>query len=978
MWSRKFLAWGVVAAVLLGLTSRSVIAQNTGIAGLVRDTSGAVLPGVSVEASSPALIEKVRTVVTDGNGLYQVVDLRPGEYTVTFSLPGFSTIKREGIQLTASFTATVNAELTVGSVNETITVSGQAAAVDTRNVAQLQVLTDEVRAALPSGRSIQSMAAIIPGMVQTAGNRPSGQDVGGLTGERANVQIHGNRLGDMTIQLDGLPFNLALGNGMQQLYTLNPAETQEYLYNLAAGSAETLTSVAMNAIPKDGGNRFSASFYGYYVNGSFQSDNLTPELQAQGLTAANPIKRFYDVNGSVGGPLKPDKLWFYTSLRFQDAWEEVTGMYRPIDPLSYTFNPSLGAAGNVDSSRPATYDSWLRSYSGRVTWQIDSKNKVSGYIAHQPNGQTPQLISATRSFEASWLRVTPLSLLTHASWKSTLTPRLLLEAGLISPNNAYNEEPSVPPDTVAVTDSGTGLTYRASPNGYYDAQYIQPTARFAASYVTGTHAAKMGFEVGWGSVSHLNQRTNQGMNYTLVNGVPRSITQVLSPRDERQREHHFAWYAQDQWKVKRLSLNAGIRFDYQYEWVPEQISGPGPFVPPQTWSAVEDIVGWKDLSPRLGVAYDLFGDGKTALKATASRYVVREGTGFAAANNPLLFNATATRTWRDDNGDFIPQPVELGPLSNPQFGTAATTTTVDRAISHGWGARPYNWEMSAGVQRELTSTISMSAAFTRRSYGNFVATDNLAITPADYDEFCVTAPTDARLGSVSGTQICGLYDLTPAAFVRPPQNLRTTASTYGTQKEYYNGVDLSATARLPHRVQILGGISTGTSNNSGNALVNSTEGCFIVDSPQALRYCEVAYPWRTQVKLFGTVGLPSAVDLALTYQSYPGQNITANYTVTSAQVRFLNPARTALSAGTATFPLVEPATLFNERVNQVDLRLSRPFRWRDVRIRAILDIGNLLNASPVLLQNNTYGANWLRPGFIMPGRLIKPTVEMTF
>jgi hypothetical protein len=272
----------------------------------------------------------------------------------------------------------------------------------------------------------------------------------------------------------------------------------------------------------------------------------------------------------------------------------------------------------------------------------------------------------------------------------------------------------------------------------------------------------------------------------------------------------------------------------------------------------------------------------------------------------------------------------------------------------------------------------MSAAFTRRSYGNFVATDNLSITPADYDEFCVTAPTDARLGDISGTRICGLYDLTPAAFVRPPQNLRTTASTYGTQKEYYNGVDWSLTARLPNRAQLFGGISTGTSNNSGNALVNSTEACFIVDSPQMLRYCEVAYPWRMQVKLFGTVGLPSAVDLALTYQSYSGQNITANYTVTSAQVQFLNPARTALSAGTATFPLVEPATLFNERVHQVDLRVSRPFRWRDVRIRAILDIGNLLNASPVLLQNNTYGANWLRPGFILPGRLIKPTVEMTF
>ena len=168
------------------------------------------------------------------------------------------------------------------------------------------------------------------------------------------------------------------------------------------------------------------------------------------------------------------------------------------------------------------------------------------------------------------------------------------------------------------------------------------------------------------------------------------------------------------------------------------------------------------------------------------------------------------------------------------------------------------------------------------------------------------------------------------------------------------------------------------SNNSGNALVNSTEACFVIDSPQALRYCNVTYPWRTQVKLFGTVGLPWAIDLALTFQSYPGQDITAAYTVTSAQVRFLNPARTALSGGTATFPLVQQGTLFSDRVNQLDLRTAKVFKSGGVRVRAILDLGNLLNASPVLLQNNTYGSNWLRPGFILPGRLVKPTVEITF
>lgn len=975
-----FVECGVLAAMLSIFAEASVLAQNTGIAGVVKDTSGAVIPGVTVEASSPALIEKVRSAVTNSQGLYQIIDLRPGVYSVTFSLPGFSTVRRDGIELSASFTATVNAELKVGAIEETITVSGQAATVDTRNVVQQKVLTDELRSALPTARSIQTMAIVIPGMVATATNRPSGQDVGGLSGDRGQVLIHGSRGGDMTIQLDGLSWNLALGNGAAQGFTLNPAEAQEYVYETASIAADTMAGgPRANVVPKEGGNRFSGFFLASHATGDLQSDNLTDELKNKGLQAANPLKRLYDYNAAVGGPLMHDKLWFFSSIRQWDQQEGVTGMFRPIDPLSFVFNPALGAAGNVDLNRPAIYDSWVRSYGLRLTWQAHPKHKFSAYVAHQPRSQNPQSISATRSFEGAMLQTVKLNRMIETTWKSPLTSRFLLEAAFASPYTSTPEDPTVPtitPATVAVTDAGTGLAYRAA-GQYWVPYYYQPSAKFAASYVTGTHAAKFGVDIGWGSVYNQNWRTNGGLTYTLVNGVPRAITRTLTPRDEREAEHHMAFFGQDQWTIKQLTVNAGLRFDYQYQWVPEQVSGPGPFVPQQTWPAVKDIVGWKDLSPRLGVAYDLFGDGKTALKATVSRYAVRDSTAFATASNPLLFNATATRTWTD-NGDFIPQESELGPLSNPRFGTASTTTTVDKALSHGWNVRPYNWEMSAGVQRELLPAVSANVSYFRRSYGNFVATDNLAIAPADYDEFCIAAPTNSQLGEVSGTRICGLYNLSPAAFIRPPQNYRTTASTYGSQKESFSGIDVSLSARLPHRGQLFGGVSAGTSNNSGNALVNSTEACFVIDSPQAMRYCKVDYPWRTQVKMLGTVGLPWDIDLGATFSSNPGPDINANLTVNSSQVQFVTPGRTTLSGGTATIPLIEPATVFGNRIYQVDLRAAKAIKTGSVRIRAILDIGNLFNASSVLLQNNTYGNNWLRPAYIMPGRLFKPTVEITF
>ena len=470
--------------------------------------------------------------------------------------------------------------------------------------------------------------------------------------------------------------------------------------------------------------------------------------------------------------------------------------------------------------------------------------------------------------------------------------------------------------------------------------------------MTGSHAAKFGIDINWGSVLNEYQRTNAGMTYTLQNGTPRSISLALSPRNERERFHSVAMYGQDQWTVKRLTVNAGVRLDLHNSSVSEQESGPGPFVPAQSWPKVEDVPNWRDLSPRLGVAYDLFGNGRTAVKATFNRYVVRDNTAFAAQNNPLLFNATATRTWTDANRDFVTQESELGPLSNRNFGTAVPTTTVDDEVREGWGVRADNWEWSAGVQHELTPRVSLTAGYFHRSFGNFLVLDNRAVTPADYDPFCIMAPADSRLPGGGGNLVCDLYDLNPAKLGQV-DNLRTSADHYGTQKETFDGMDISATMRLPRRTQISGGLSSGTSFNVGNALTNSTEACFVVDSPGALRFCDQPVPWLTQVKFLGTVGLPWEIDLGVTFQNSPGPEILASYTVNSTQVIGLG---RPLSTGTATVPLIERATEFGDRVNQVDIRLGKTFRYRAARIRALLDIGNLFNASTVLLQNNTYGA----------------------
>jgi hypothetical protein len=285
--------------------------QSSGIAGVVRDSSGAVLPGVTVEASSPALIEKVRSVTTDGDGRYNIVDLRPGTYVVMFSLTGFNTFRREGIALTAGFTATINADLQVGALEETVTVTGAAPLVDAQNVRQQKVVSSELLSALPTGsKAIQNLVTLTPGMNGTA-------DVGGSSGlYRSNgpraATFHGKA--GVKLLFDGM--NILAANGSSNAYVPNPAFAEESTVETGGISAESSGSgIVMNMIPKTGGNTFSysASFLG--TRGGLQSDNLTDDLRALGLRSTSKVVHLYDANVTAGGPIRKDRVWFFTAGR---------------------------------------------------------------------------------------------------------------------------------------------------------------------------------------------------------------------------------------------------------------------------------------------------------------------------------------------------------------------------------------------------------------------------------------------------------------------------------------------------------------------------------------------------------------------------------------------------------------------------------------------------------------------------------------
>src|SRR5688500_7080689 len=389
------------------------------LTGTVKDTSGAVLPGVTVEAASDVLIEKVRTTVTDSNGRFQIVELRPGAYVVTFGLAGFNSVRRSGVTLAGSAAVNLDAELRVGTLEETITVTAESPLVDVRSTTRQQVLDAAVIDALPSSRNYRELARLIPGTVGEGENVGGSeiQDVGGA------VTGHGSRTTDQRVTLNGIStMTLQAGGGIGgQIPDVGSAG--EVAVDTSSLGADLPTGgVRINFIPRDGGNQFKNSTFLTFSNTSLQGDNFTPALQASGLAAPNKIKMNFDLNESFGGPFKRDKLWFWFSARVNGA-----DTYAPIFHNKNAFDRTKCTYG-ADPSRQAYESGRVSQNSLRVTWQASPRNKIAGTYKVDRWCQCPDNFSATRSPEAGRDRRFPRLRQEHLEWTSPVTNRLLLEA----------------------------------------------------------------------------------------------------------------------------------------------------------------------------------------------------------------------------------------------------------------------------------------------------------------------------------------------------------------------------------------------------------------------------------------------------------------------------------------------------------------------------------------------------------------------
>jgi hypothetical protein len=448
-------------------------------------------------------------------------------------------------------------------------------------------------------------------------------------------------------------------------------------------------------------------------------------------------------------------------------------------------------------------------------------------------------------------------------------------------------------------------------------------------------------------------------------------------------------FVQDRWTVGRLTLTGGVRYDYFSISFPGVTVGPGEFVPNRNITLPEaEGVRWHDLQPRTGIAYDLFGDGKTALKVSLNKYLAfyalpNSGGTFTTDMAPAARLVTSTnRAWNDANRNFVPDcdllnPAangECGAMSNRDFGSTRPGVAYDPDTLTGWNQREYNWQFSAGVQRELVPRVSLDVSYFRTWFANLTVSDNRALSPADFDPFSLTAPRDGRLPGGGGYVISGLYDLKPAAFGRPADNLITFANKYGKQIQRWNGVDVTVNARLQSGALLQGGTSTGR---------RLTDNCEILTrlpevNPVGGHHCRVEEAFRTQVKFLGTYTVPR-IDLQLTatVQSVPGPEILANYVAPNAEVAPSLGRNLAGGARNVTVGLVEPGTMYGERLNQLDLRFAKILHFGRARATASFDVYNALNANPVLTLNNAFAA-WQRPQSILNPRFAKVVLQFDF
>jgi hypothetical protein len=1045
----KFL--GTLAFLLL---PASVFAQAT-LTGTVRDDSGAVLPGVTVEASSPALIEKVRTATTDGTGQYRIIDLRPGVYSLTFTLPGFTIVKRDGIELTGSVTLTIPAEMKVGGLEETITVTGESPVVDVQNARRELVLADEVIQSIPATRAAGALLNATPGInVGDAGAALSPT----MTAFNARSSTINSTFvaGEGRYAVDGFPLTAARSGGFSS-YVYDTPNAQEVAITVGGGLGESdIGGPVMNIIPRSGGNLFRGDAFLNLAGDWSRGDNLTSDIQAlnPNLRQTPGIISAYDTSVSIGGPITRDRLWFYGSFRDLSTQTAMDGIFA---------NANTGDASRWDwvgAPTEARLVQDRRMIIGRVTGQfglhrvrfnseyqhrcegtplrVDTQgchNRGDDWIGLGNNANPIQMSPEATSTAARGYFDVPFYV-NQGTWTMTASNKLLLEAGY----NRFGYQPifgQPPPDGVtnliSVTEQSnainpaTGQRYAPVANYRYrsveswgPAQASTDDIVSSASYVTGAHNAKIGYQYRRLDILDKDVANQAQLGYRFNQGVPNAVSYYLPDFGRRTVTQQHGFYVQDSWTMGRVTLQGALRYDRATSFAPSELNGttntsflnPAPI----TIEKTPGVDAFHDLSPRAAVAWDVFGSGRTALKFNWGRYLAY------AANDPpytstnpgfTVVRNVQNRGWTDANNNKVVDCNLLNAAANgecaaatgtaPNFGRLGAATQVDPNVLKGWGVRPHDSQYTVTLQQEIFPRVSADFSATHRSFHGFFVTDDLTRRGninSHYETYTLTAPQDSRLPGGGGYPIT-VYVPTAAANAVAPVRFMMREKDLGAERDsVWDGFDVTLNARLRNGLTAQVGTTTGRAKVNTCAvdvLYNNVNAAGAIAGPDP-RGCDNVEPWQTTLRGLVSYTVPRIdVLVSAVLRSQPpallagNANQTAQWqvpnSVIAAALGHLPPGATA--TGITVIPLGhnDKRIYADERRSQIDMRFAKVLRVGRTRTDVGLDVNNLLNTNYATAFNTTYTYNtdntprpsgWGTPTSIYTARFVRLNFTVGF
>jgi hypothetical protein len=928
----RYRALGIAAVSLLLVAPGARAQVQTGsITGVVADTSGGILPGVTVSLSGDKLIGGVQTKVTDNAGNYRFDRLPPGDYNVKFELQGFKTVERRGIRVNASFVATVSPKLEVGSVSETITVTGESPTIDTKSNVQQTVMSQEILEGVPTGRDPWSLAKIIPGV------QISTYDVGGTQSyQQSSLSSHGSNTNDVNYNIDGSTVNWPGGGGGATMLYYDQGMFEEVNYTTSAIPAEVLVGgVSINMVTKEAGNKWRGDMRYYYSNGThLQSDNTqTAELQKWNFLG-NPIDKLYDFNIGGGGAIVQDRLWVTGSLR---RWV--------VNKLTNSLNPDTGTR--------AIDDNTIRNYSGKAVWQAaqtqkiavsyNYNNKVRGHRRNTPPDFVPDIASLHQDNPAASTQVKYTGIFDQAVYESSFS--------VMSGTTSY------------LYQDGTNGAIRVVDNtlstANYAAQYHleNPNSRLQFDNVltynrsgwAGDHLFKTGVQF-----SRLRYEQTYNVNGDMYleysNGVPTQVREWNTPAYNLNLDHAIGFFAQDSWTIaNKLTLNLGMRVDHNVGWIPAQSSPSGSFVPERNVSertvARQTLAVW-----RAGMVYDPIGDGSMAIKASYSRYGTQVGIDRVTNVNPFGF-ASQTCPWSDPNGDGIAQPNEIGKCSG------FPTKSVRYANPNGpsW---PYSDEITAGIEHQVGRDMRLGVMYYHRTNRNQIGTINAAVPSSAYTMETISVP-----GSPTGPGgTATFYNLAPAYLGLQD----TVLGNHAYLDTDYNGVEFTANKRFTNRWQMVAGLTLGKNTGGVNSSGGQSTSADLNDPnntlfPNGVIGDDSKYAFR----LAGSYRMPGDVVVAGSFIANQGYPYISTYSVT----RKIFPG---LTRSSQTVLLSSRGAERLPNVAMVDLRFSRPIHFSNGRaITPQLDIFNVGNANTVVRYGASVGSAYLRPGEIVAPRVVR-------